>query len=84
MTGSETFIIVAFRCTENSTPVARASSSWACRKDFSLAVDSTAASMISPALTGGFSFSTVFVPSAAVSSILTSPASAIRADFSVP
>ena len=52
MTGSETFIMVAFRCTENSTPWARASSTCACRKDFSLAADMTAASMISPALTG--------------------------------
>ncbi len=84
MIGSETFIMVAFRCSENSTPWARASSIWACRKVLSLAVDSTAASMISPALTGVFSFSTVLVPSAAVSSILTSPASAIRADFSLP
>jgi hypothetical protein len=40
--------------------------------------------MISPALTGVFSFRTVFAPSAAVSSILTSPASEISADFSVP
>ena len=84
MTGSETFIMVAFRCTENNTPLARASSTCACRKDFNLATDMTAASMISPALTGVLSLSTVTAPSAAPSSIFRSPASAIRADFSVP
>jgi len=69
MIGSETFIIVALRCTENSTFSALASAIWAARKASSGALRSTAASTISPASTGSAALSTVTVPSGAMCSI---------------
>ncbi len=63
MIGSETFIMVAFRCTENSTPWAFASAICASRKLRSAVRLITEASMISPAFTAVFSFSTFLVPS---------------------
>ena len=52
MIGSETFIIVAFRCTEKSTPFSLASSTCSARNASSALRRITAASTISPACTG--------------------------------
>ena len=52
MIGSETFIIVALRCTENSTSSAWARAIWASRNSRSAATCMTVASTISPASTG--------------------------------
>ena len=83
MIGSETFIIVAFRWTENSTPDARASSSCSARNALSAARRMTAASITSPASSGVDSFSTVTVPSPATCSIRTSSSAATVTDCSV-
>ncbi len=83
MIGSETFIIVAFRCTENSTPCALASAICAVRNSRSAATRITEASTTSPARTGTDSRRTVVVPSSATCSIFSAPASEITADFSV-
>ncbi len=83
MIGSETFIIVAFRCTENSTPSALARATCAVRNSRSAATRITDASTTSPASTGTDSRSTVVVPSSPASSIRSDPASEITADFSV-
>ena len=64
MIGSETFIIVALRCTENSTPSALARAIWAARNSRSAATRMTEASTTSPASTGTDSRSTVVLPSA--------------------
>src|SRR5690606_37123857 len=69
MIGSETFIMVAFRCSENSTSCARASSTCAATKAASALRLMVEASTISPALTATFSFSTTVLPSACASSI---------------
>ena len=69
MIGSETFIIVALRCTENSTSSALARAIWAARNSRSAATCMTVASTTSPASTGTDSRSTVVVPSAATSSM---------------
>ena len=50
MIGSETFIMVAFRCSDSSTPFALASSISAAKKSRSARLLMTAASMTSPAL----------------------------------
>ena len=52
MIGSETFIIVALRCTENSTSSALARAIWAARNSRSAATCITVASTTSPASTG--------------------------------
>ena len=70
MIGSETFIIVAFRCTENRTPCSRASSICSARNASSALRRITAASTISPACTFRPSLSVVLVPSAASCSIV--------------
>ena len=67
--GSDTFIIVALRCTENSTPRSLASATCSARNASSAARRITAASTISPASTGSDSLSTVTVPSAATCSM---------------
>ncbi len=72
MIGSETFIMVAFRCTENSTPSALARATCAVRNSRSAATRITDASTTSPASTGTDSRSTVVLPS--------SPASSMRRD----
>jgi hypothetical protein len=64
MIGSLTFIIVALRCTENSTPCSRASATSRARNSCSAALRMTAASTISPACTFSPSLSTVVLPSA--------------------
>ena len=82
MIGSETFIIVALRCTENSTSSALARAICAVRNSRSAATRSTVASTISPASTGTDSRSTVVVPSSPTSSIRRLPSAATTADFS--
>ncbi len=62
--GSDTFIIVALRCTENSTPCALASAISRSRNSRSAATCRTAASTISPSCTGSDCLRTVVVPSA--------------------
>lgn len=83
MIGSETFIIVAFRCTENRTSSALARATWAVKNSRSAATRMTAASTTSPARTGTDSRSTVVVPSSPASSMRSEPASPITTDFSV-
>ncbi len=69
MIGSETFIIVALRCTENSTSSALARAIWAVRNSRRAATFMKVASTTSPASTGTDSRSTVVVPSAPTSSM---------------
>lgn len=83
MIGSETFIMVALRWTENSTPSALARSTWAVRNSRRAATRITEASTTSPASTGTRSRSTVALPSSATSSMRSAPSAAITADFSV-
>ncbi|MNQ91607.1 hypothetical protein D3C85_1069970 [compost metagenome] len=84
MIGSETFIMVAFRWADSSTPCCLASSIWAATKLRRAFWLMTEASMISPARTAVFSLRTLLLPSAAISSIFTLPAASIRAPFSLP
>ena len=84
MMGSETFIIVAFRCSENSTPCAFASSICASTKRDSDFTFITAASTISPACTFTDGLSTCVVPSLPMNSIFSVVASAIVAERSLP
>ena len=72
MIGSETFIMVALRCTENSTPFAFASAICSARKACSATALMTVASTISPASTGSDSLSTVTSPVSATSSMRSS------------
>ncbi len=84
MIGSETFIMVAFRCSENSTPCAFASSIWRATNAASALRDMRAPSTISPACTFSESFSTFVLPSLPWKVIdRTSPAG-IVADRSLP
>ncbi len=83
MIGSETFIIVAFRCTENRTPSCLARATCAARNASSSATCMTEASTTSPARTGTDSFRTVVVPSSPTSSIFRAPSSETTTDFSV-
>ena len=83
MIGSETFIIVAFRCTENRTPCSLASATWPARNSSSAARRMTAASMTSPASSGVDCLSTVTLPSGATCSMRTSSSVATVVDFSV-
>ena len=61
MIGSEIFIMVALRCTENSTPSALARSIWVARNCCSAATRMTEASTTSPAKTGTAERRTVIV-----------------------
>ena len=81
--GSDTFIIVALRWTENSTSSALARSTCAVRNSRRAATCITVASTISPSRTLTFSFSTVVEPSSPVSSMRRSPAFSMTADFSL-
>ena len=83
MTGSETFIIVALRCTENRTPWSLASAICSDRNAFSAAARITDASITSPVWSDSPSLSTVVVPSAAACSIRTVVASGTVTDCSV-
>ena len=82
MIGSETFIIVAFRCTENSTSSACARAIWAVRNLRRAATRSTVASTTSPASTGTAGLSTVTLPSAATCSTRRVSAASITTDCS--
>ncbi len=82
MIGSETFIIVAFRWTENSTPSALARAICSVRNSRSAATRMTVASTTSPASTGTESRSTVVVPSSPASSIRSEPSFKMTTDFS--
>ena len=83
MMGSETFIIVALRWTENRTPSALARATWAERKSRSAATSMKVASTTSPARTGIDSLSTVVVPSAATCSTRRVASAAITTDVSL-
>jgi hypothetical protein len=67
MIGSETFIIVAFKCTENNTPSALARAICAVKNSCSAATCNAVASTTSPASTGTASRNTVVVASSATS-----------------
>ncbi len=85
MMGSEIFIIVAFRCSDSSTP-------WAIASAISLAKKSRSArrliteEAIDLAVFDGdtLSLSTVVLPSRSRSSILSEPAFSMTADCSLP
>ena len=83
MIGSETFIMVALRCTENSTSSAFARAIWAVRNSRSDATRIAVASTTSPARTGTDSRSTVVVPSSPTSSMRNESSAASTADFSL-
>lgn len=83
MIGSETFIIVAFRCTEKSTSSSLARATCAARNSRSAATRMTEASTTSPASTGTDSRSTVVLPSSPTSSMRKVASSARTTDFSV-
>ena len=84
MIGSLTFIIVALRCSENSTPFALASSICASMKAASAAADITEASIISPAFTATAPRSGNTLPVALVYSMRRLPALTIVYDCSLP
>ena len=83
MIGSETFIMVAFRCTENSTPSVLARAICAARNSSSAATCMAVASTTSPVSTGTESLSTVVAPSSPTSSIRSDPSLGITADVSL-
>ena len=83
MTGSETFIMVALRCTENSTSSALARAIAFARNAWRWATSMTVASTISPASTGIASLSTVTVPSAASCSMRRVSSASITTDLSL-
>ena len=71
MTGSETFIIVAFMCSENSTPFSFASAICSVKKERSAETLIFDASSTSPASSLRPSFRTCVCPSASTSWIFT-------------
>ena len=85
MIGSETFIIVALRCSENIVPSALVSAIAFARNAESAFTDMKVASATVPSSSGQTSLSTVTAPSAPTNSIRASPACAaeIVADFSL-
>ena len=85
MIGSETFIIVAFRCSENSTPSRLVRSICSARKASSAFALMKVASTTSPSIRVQPSLSTVAAPSLPTNSIFAAPAwAALRvADFSL-
>ncbi len=83
MIGSETFIIVALRCTENRTSSSLARAIWAARNSRSAATRIAVASTTSPARTGTDSRSTVVVPSSPTSSMRSDPSASTTTDFSL-
>ena len=84
MTGSETFIMVALRCTENSTPLFFASSICSSTNLRSARTLMCVESMISPSSSGAFFLRTVALPSAPTNSIRYSVAFLIVVDVSLP
>ena len=83
MIGSETFIIVALRCTENRTPSFLARVICAATNSSSAAARITVPSTTSPAMTGNASFSTVTVPSSATCWMAIEPSPSMTTDFSL-
>ena len=83
MIGSETFIIVALRCTENSTSSALARAICSARNRRSAATFMKVPSTTSPASTGTDSFSTVTVPSAATCSMRSVSSDSMTTDCSL-
>ena len=83
MIGSETFIIVALRCTENSTSSALARAICSARKRRSAATFMKVPSTTSPASTGIDSLSTVTVPSAATCSMRSVSSASMTTDCSL-
>ncbi len=83
MIGSETFIIVALRWTENSTPVAFAVASALIRNDRRLATCRTVASTTSPASTGSDARSTLRSPAVVSRTTLSVSSTASVTDFSL-
>ncbi|CAB4793011.1 unannotated protein [freshwater metagenome] len=84
MIGSDTFIMVALRCSENSTPCALASATCSARNFTSAFLLMKVPSMISPACRDNLALSTVTLPSVATSSMRTSVAVGTVTDFSLP
>ena len=85
MIGSETFIIVALRCTEKSTPCAFALATSRSKNATSSFLERNVPSRISPAASLSPSLSTVVAPpSAATNSILAVVAAGIVTDCSLP
>ena len=82
--GSAIFIMVAFRCNENSTPSFLAASIWSVKKARNALRLITAASMISPAESCVFAFSTVTLPSAPANSMRTLVADGTVVEISEP
>ena len=83
MIGSETFIIVALRWSENSTSSALARAICSVRKRRSAATLMNVPSTTSPASTGTDSLSTVTVPSAETCSMRRVSSASITTDFSL-
>jgi hypothetical protein len=83
MMGSETFIIVAFMCSENRTSCCFASSISAARNSTSFAFDRYDASTTSPACTDSPSLSTVVEPSVPTSSMRSVSAAGMVTDSSL-
>ena len=71
--GSATFIMVALRCSENSTPPERASAIWSSRNSRSAETDMNVESTMSPAPTGTLRIRRTF-PSLSTCSMLNEPA----------
>ena len=84
MMGSEIFIIVVFTWSENSTPSFFASAICVAKKARNALRLRAEASMISPAFSGTFGFSTVTAPSVPTSSMRALVAAAMVAPTSEP
>ncbi|BAS07844.1 hypothetical protein AHiyo4_12660 [Arthrobacter sp. Hiyo4] len=82
MMGSETFIMVAFRCAENRTPSSLARTTWAARNSSSAAARITVPSMTSPPSTGKAFFRTLTEPSSRTSWRAMVPSDPMTTDFS--
>ena len=82
MIGSETFIIVAFMCNENSTPRSLASATCSARNDRNADTLITVESITSPASSGNSGFRTVTSPPGATCSIRTSVGASTVTDCS--
>ena len=84
MSGSETFIMVAFRCTDSSTSSSLAAATAPARKASSTVADMKVASTTSPAVTGSDSRSTwTPEPSEGTSWIRSVPASGTMTERSL-
>ena len=83
MIGSETFIIVALRCTEKSTSSAAALAICSATNSRSASTSMRVASTTSPASTGTDSLRTVTVPSSATCSMRRSSSAGMTTDFSL-